>query len=308
MCKVACFAALFLAVYVIRKIFKPTKRQTMTIQLKQCWKQLVTMIDKTNCNPLLLRLAWSDASTYDCDVDCWPDCGGVNGSIRFDHELNLPCHTGLSKALSMLKPIKDSCPEVSWADLIQMGAVASVFLAGGPLIEISYGRLDADEQQVVKLLVQGSHFNEKESGKMTRSESKVSFSHGIGNRLNIFNATATCNYMKNYVGRSIHLPCPYQPYPDGAPTPDVHIRNIFFRLGLTNRDAVALCGAHTLGRGFRDRSGVTTYTSGNQGATLYTRPTSIAKVCIICYSSVFSMERSSLLLIVLYHWYFVCTG
>lgn len=34
-----------------------------------------------------------------------------------------------------------------------------------------------------------------------------------------------------------------------------HIRKIFYRMGFNDRDIVALCGAHSLGRCHTDRSG-----------------------------------------------------
>ena len=69
------------------------------------------------------------------------------------------------------------------------------------------------------------------------------------------------------------LPQALPPYPDGATIPGVHIRNVFYRLGFNNKEIVALCGAHTIGRAFSDRSKCTAYSSGPQGATKYTRPT-----------------------------------
>lgn len=79
------------------------------------------------------------------------------------------------------------------------------------------------------------------------------------------------------------LPMPEPPYPDGAPTSAIHIRNTFYRMGFTNKETVALMGAHTIGRAFKDRSGVCENWSGDAGATAYTRPTWIAKVfsCIV---------------------------
>lgn len=49
-------------------------------------------------------------------------------------------------------------------------------------------------------------------------------------------------------------------------------------MGFTNREIVALSGAHTLGRAFKERTGICTHTSGEQGSTRYTRQQSIAKV------------------------------
>jgi hypothetical protein len=69
---------------------------------------------------------------------------------------------------------------------------------------------------------------------------------------------------------SENLPQAQAPFPDGAPTAAVHIRNVFYRLGFNDQEAVALCGAHTLGRAFNDRTGVCPFFSGDQGATEYT--------------------------------------
>jgi hypothetical protein len=49
-------------------------------------------------------------------------------------------------------------------------------------------------------------------------------------------------------------------------------------MGFTNREIVALCGGHTLGRAFKERTGVCSHSSGEQGSTQYTRQKSIVKV------------------------------
>jgi hypothetical protein len=49
------------------------------------------------------------------------------------------------------------------------------------------------------------------------------------------------------------LPCANPPYPDGAHSAEFHIRTVFYRMGFSSREVVALCGAHTIGRAFKDR-------------------------------------------------------
>lgn len=56
-------------------------------------------------------------------------------------------HAGLVSAVEMLQPIKDKVPNVSWADLMQMASALSIEDAGGPKIDMRYGRVDcADEE------------------------------------------------------------------------------------------------------------------------------------------------------------------
>jgi L-ascorbate peroxidase len=50
-------------------------------------------------------------------------------------------------------------------------------------------------------------------------------------------------------------------------TPGGHLRKVFYRMGLNDEEIVALSGAHTFGRAYKDRSGVgaekTKFTDGN---------------------------------------------
>ena len=65
------------------------------------------------------------------------------------------------------------------------------------------------------------------------------------------------------------LPAAAAPFPDKAANPAGHLRNVFFRMGLDDKDIVALSGAHTLGRARLDRSGFgkesTKYTENGPG-------------------------------------------
>lgn len=62
----------------------------------------------------------SDAVTFDSNSirKEWPYFGGVNGSIRFDSELELSVNIGLKKAIDLLTPIKRKYRSISWADLM----------------------------------------------------------------------------------------------------------------------------------------------------------------------------------------------
>ena len=55
-------------------------------------------------------------------------------------------------------------------------------------------------------------------------------------------------------------------------TPNGHLRKVFYRMGLNDEEIVALSGAHTFGRAYKDRSGAgaekTKYTDGSSSKIL----------------------------------------
>lgn len=102
------------------------------------------IINEKNCNPFFVRLAWHDSGTHDVNVKGdWPAAGGAIGSIRFDPEINHGANAGLSGALTLLGPVKEKYPDVSYADIFQMASARGIELAGGPKIDMKYGRVDA---------------------------------------------------------------------------------------------------------------------------------------------------------------------
>lgn len=94
---------------------------------------------RTNCHPLMLRLAWHDAGTY----DVVSKTGGPNGSIRFAPELSMGANNGLGYAKDQVDLLKKSFPHVSYADLVQISGVSAVEYAKGPRIPFRFGRIDA---------------------------------------------------------------------------------------------------------------------------------------------------------------------
>lgn len=110
--------------------------------VKACRRDLRRLIDTVNCHPILVRLAWHDAGTFDQRQRAWPECGGANGSIRFDVEMGHGANAGLKKALGYLSPLKQKYPRLSWADIIQLGGATAIEAAGGPTIPMRYGRCD----------------------------------------------------------------------------------------------------------------------------------------------------------------------
>lgn len=108
-------------------------------------KELIdSIILEKNCGPVFVRLAWHDSGTYDKNVEGeWPKAGGAIGSIRFDPEITHGANKGLAAAVQLLEPVKEAVPAVSYADLFQMASARSIELAGGPKLDIKYGRVDA---------------------------------------------------------------------------------------------------------------------------------------------------------------------
>eukprot|EP01041_Mallomonas_annulata_P011820 gene11820-24776_t len=108
-----------------------------------CKQDLYELIDRTNSNPIMVRLAWHDSGTYDhASTQPWPKKGGANGSIRFMPEIGHGANAGLHNAITLLTPLKEKYPMISWADLFQMASAVGIEHAGGPKIPMKYGRVD----------------------------------------------------------------------------------------------------------------------------------------------------------------------
>jgi len=95
---------------------------------------------KANACPMVMRLAWHAAGTYD-KKDA---SGGSNGStMRFAPESTDPANAGLHIIRSMLLPVSNNHPELSRADVWTAAGYAALEFLGGPKIEPVFGRMDA---------------------------------------------------------------------------------------------------------------------------------------------------------------------
>eukprot|EP00210_Caulerpa_lentillifera_P006497 g6207.t1 len=125
------------------------KELTYPQKIKACRKIMKTTIKKSNAYGPLLKAGFLDAASFDKNCkDPWPLCGGANGNLHYPEQYNKPAYKGIKDAIIVLSGVKQQCPGVTWADLIQLGAVISVETAQGNSIRIKYGRKDAPLHQL----------------------------------------------------------------------------------------------------------------------------------------------------------------
>lgn len=168
----------------------PQVSEDYRLAVETCRRKLRGFIQEKHCAPLILRLAWHSAGTYDAQTKT----GGPFGTIRNEAELSHAANAGLDTAVKLLEPIKEQFPILSYADFYQLAGVVAVEVTGGPSIPFHAGRTD--------------QYDSPEEGRL----------------------------------------------PDATGASD-HLRTIFYRMGLEDKDIVALSGGHTLGRCHKERSG-----------------------------------------------------
>jgi len=96
--------------------------------------------DDGSFGPVVVRLAWHAAGTYDKNSHT----GGSNGgTIRFHPESSAGANAGLKVARDLLEPIKQKYPGISYADLYTLAGVVAIEELGGPKVPWRPGRTDA---------------------------------------------------------------------------------------------------------------------------------------------------------------------
>mmetsp|Transcript_80995 Transcript_80995/g.203871 ORF Transcript_80995/g.203871 Transcript_80995/m.203871 type:complete len:324 (-) Transcript_80995:246-1217(-) len=205
--------------------------------LRHAKEEIKAMIDTKNCNPIMVRLAWHDSGTYDQRIQEWPQRGGASGGNWFPEQLDFEANAGLEKARDFLKPILEKYPHVGQADLIQLASAVAIEHAGGPKIDMKYGRLwVAAGDCCVK-----SDSREGFSGNAGLPDAGPPFGCG---------ASTAAEHLRNVFGK---------------------------KMGFTDQEIVALSGGHTIGRIFKERSGACPFGYGNAAASKYTKEDCIAR-------------------------------
>ncbi|CAK9156983.1 unnamed protein product [Ilex paraguariensis] len=159
-------------------------------EIERARRDLRALISSKNCAPIMLRLAWHDAGTYDAKTKT----GGPNGSIRNVEEYIQDANKGLKIAIDLCEIVRAKHPKITYADLYQLSGVVAVEITGGPTIDFVPGRKDS--------------MDSPKEGRLPDAKQGAS-----------------------------------------------HLRDIFYRMGLSDKDIVALSGGHTLGRAHQERSG-----------------------------------------------------
>ncbi|KAG0627511.1 hypothetical protein M758_2G206900 [Ceratodon purpureus] len=120
-------------------------------QLKAAREDIKALLKEKHCHPILIRLGWHDAGTYNKEVKEWPARGGANGSLRYSMVQNHKANAGLFNATALLDEITKKYPGITYADLFQLASATAIEDAGGPKIPLRYGRKDIEgEHQCVK--------------------------------------------------------------------------------------------------------------------------------------------------------------
>ena len=95
--------------------------------------------DDGSAGPVLVRLAWHSAGTYDKESNT----GGSNGAgMRYEAEGGDEANAGLQHAREFLEPVKAAHPWITYADLWILAGVTAIEEMGGPKIKFVPGRTD----------------------------------------------------------------------------------------------------------------------------------------------------------------------
>jgi L-ascorbate peroxidase len=119
----------------------PVVSEEYKTAIAKCRRKLRGMMAEKNCAPIMVRIAWHSAGTFDCASKT----GGPFGTMRFEAELAHGANAGLDVAIRLLEPIRQQFPTISVADFHQLAGVVAVEVTGGPEVPFHPGREDKPE-------------------------------------------------------------------------------------------------------------------------------------------------------------------
>jgi len=111
-------------------------------------EKLTALFKEKECGPIMIRLSWHDAGTYDKESKT----GGPRGCQRHEGtgEAAHGANAGLNVARQLLADLKKEYEEVSHADFWALAGAVAVEAMGGPRVEFRAGRKDAGVEACVE--------------------------------------------------------------------------------------------------------------------------------------------------------------
>ncbi|XP_021847263.2 L-ascorbate peroxidase, cytosolic-like [Spinacia oleracea] len=116
----------------------PTVSEDYQKSIEKARRKLKGLIAQKQCAPLMLRLVWHSAGTFDCTSKT----GGPFGTMKHQAKLAHGADNGLDIVVRLLEPIKEKFPEISYADFYQLAGVVAVEVTRGPEVPFHPSRED----------------------------------------------------------------------------------------------------------------------------------------------------------------------
>ncbi|KAJ3091589.1 heme peroxidase [Quaeritorhiza haematococci] len=124
----------------------PIKVEKKPLDYQEVYNYIANLLDSNSdyddgsYGPVLVRLAWHAAGTYDAKTGT----GGSNGAtMRFSPESDHGANAGLKVARDLMEKVKEKFPEITYSDLWSLAGVCAIQEMGGPTIAWRPGRSDA---------------------------------------------------------------------------------------------------------------------------------------------------------------------